>query len=258
MYTGVLVRLNFTFLVLYTGAVSLKYEIIHGPFWRIWNRGQSVCVLSFILAKCILYSWSCTTGMFYFPFIFRLFLCNIYSKLSLHYFQFPIYKYDPYSTLILVFVKKIHSSWSTEMKPNFTISRVRYDIMKSLKMKSPHVTIGSFDRPNLFYNVQPFDRGNAFLDKLVKEISTYVQKACSTIVYCTTIKDTEQVGFPFPLFPSVILTILHLIVYMDFKLKNLFGMIGSPVYEHTTHIILKSAHKSSWALWWLAFIFMVL
>lgn len=74
-----------------------------------------------------------------------------------------------------------------------TASRVRGDIVKSLKMQSPHVTIGSFDRHNLIYSVKPFDRGNAFLNELVDEISTCVRKAESTIVYCTTVKDVEEV-----------------------------------------------------------------
>ncbi|KAL8531340.1 hypothetical protein ACS0TY_008097 [Phlomoides rotata] len=71
--------------------------------------------------------------------------------------------------------------------------KVRGDIVKSLKMQSPHVTIGSFDRHNLIYSVKPFDRGNAFLNELVDEISTCVHKAESTIVYCTTVKDVEEI-----------------------------------------------------------------
>lgn len=72
-------------------------------------------------------------------------------------------------------------------------SRVRGDIVKSLKMQSPHVTIGSFDRHNLIYSVKSFDRGSAFLNELVDEISTCVHKAESTIIYCTTVRDVEEV-----------------------------------------------------------------
>ncbi|GER31514.1 ATP-dependent DNA helicase recQ [Striga asiatica] len=71
--------------------------------------------------------------------------------------------------------------------------KVRDDITKSLKMKIPHVTIGSFDRPNLFYSVKSFDRGNAFMNELVKEISTCIDKGGSTIIYCTTVKDVEEI-----------------------------------------------------------------
>ncbi|KAL0419366.1 UNVERIFIED_CONTAM: Werner syndrome ATP-dependent helicase [Sesamum radiatum] len=71
--------------------------------------------------------------------------------------------------------------------------KVRGDIINSLKMQNPHVTIGSFDRKNLFYTVVSFDRSNAFLNELVSEISAYVEKAGSTIIYCTTVKDVEQI-----------------------------------------------------------------
>ncbi|KAL0458980.1 UNVERIFIED_CONTAM: putative ATP-dependent DNA helicase RecQ [Sesamum latifolium] len=73
------------------------------------------------------------------------------------------------------------------------ISRVRGDIINSLKMQNPHVTIGSFDRKNLFYSVVSFDRSNTFLNELVSEISACVEKAGSTIIYCTTVKDVEQI-----------------------------------------------------------------
>ncbi|PIN07968.1 DNA helicase [Handroanthus impetiginosus] len=71
--------------------------------------------------------------------------------------------------------------------------KVRGDIVKSLKMQLPHVTIGSFDRQNLFYSVKSFDRSNAFLNELVTQISACVDKAGSTIIYCTTVKDVEQI-----------------------------------------------------------------
>ncbi|KAL2470842.1 ATP-dependent DNA helicase Q-like 4A [Abeliophyllum distichum] len=71
--------------------------------------------------------------------------------------------------------------------------KVRSDIISSLKMKNPHVTIGSFDRENLFYGVKYSDRSSAFMDELVKEISKYTNSRSSTIVYCTTVKDAEQI-----------------------------------------------------------------
>lgn len=75
-------------------------------------------------------------------------------------------------------------------------SRVRKDIMNSLKMRDPCVTIGSFDRKNLFYGVKSFSRGALFVDELVGEVSKCVATAGSTIIYCTTIKDVQQVILP--------------------------------------------------------------
>ncbi|KAJ4719262.1 ATP-dependent DNA helicase [Melia azedarach] len=49
--------------------------------------------------------------------------------------------------------------------------KVRMDIINSLKMKDPYVSIGSFDRKNLFYWASDG----------------------STIIYCMTIKDVEQI-----------------------------------------------------------------
>lgn len=72
-------------------------------------------------------------------------------------------------------------------------SRVRNDIINSLKMKDPYVSIGSFDRKNLFYGVKSFNRSQSSVNELVKEIAKYVASAGSTIIYCTTIKDVEQV-----------------------------------------------------------------
>ncbi|KAL0435168.1 UNVERIFIED_CONTAM: Werner syndrome ATP-dependent helicase [Sesamum radiatum] len=71
--------------------------------------------------------------------------------------------------------------------------KVRGDIINSLKMQNPRVTIGSFDRKNLFYSVVSFERNNTFLNELVSEISACVEKADSTIIYCTTVKDVEQI-----------------------------------------------------------------
>ncbi|XP_059626343.1 uncharacterized protein LOC132269235 [Cornus florida] len=71
--------------------------------------------------------------------------------------------------------------------------KVRNDIINSLKMKDPYVAIGSFDRNNLFYCVKSFNRGVSFVDEFIREISTYVANAGSTIIYCTTIKDVEEI-----------------------------------------------------------------
>ncbi|XP_019166938.1 PREDICTED: uncharacterized protein LOC109162707 [Ipomoea nil] len=71
--------------------------------------------------------------------------------------------------------------------------KVRRDIMNSLKMKDPHVAIGSFDRKNIFYGVKSFTHGSTFVNELVEEISKYVENANSTIIYCTTVKNTEEI-----------------------------------------------------------------
>ncbi|KAG2672760.1 hypothetical protein I3760_13G057900 [Carya illinoinensis] len=71
--------------------------------------------------------------------------------------------------------------------------KVRIDIISSLKLKDPYVAIGSFDRRNLFYGVKSFNRGQLFINELVREISKFVALSGSTIVYCTTIKDVEQI-----------------------------------------------------------------
>lgn len=72
-------------------------------------------------------------------------------------------------------------------------SRVRLDIIRSLKIKDPYVAVGSFDRTNLFYGVKSFNRGYSFLDEFIQEVSKSVASAGSTIIYCLTIKDVEQV-----------------------------------------------------------------
>ncbi|XP_057789662.1 uncharacterized protein LOC131006526 isoform X2 [Salvia miltiorrhiza] len=71
--------------------------------------------------------------------------------------------------------------------------KVRDDVVKSLKLQSPHITIGSFDRQNLFYSCKSFVKGSAFLNELVAEISTCVNKTESTIIYCITVKDVEEI-----------------------------------------------------------------
>ncbi|CAI8615658.1 unnamed protein product [Vicia faba] len=70
--------------------------------------------------------------------------------------------------------------------------KVRFDITNSLKMNNPYIVVGSFDRPNLFYGVKQFNRGQYFIDELVEEIPKEVANG-STIIYCTTIKDVEQI-----------------------------------------------------------------
>ncbi|OAY23976.1 ATP-dependent DNA helicase RecQ [Manihot esculenta] len=71
--------------------------------------------------------------------------------------------------------------------------KVRTDVINSLRMNDPYVAIGSFDRENLFYGVKHFNRGTLFVNELVQEISKFAGNGGSTIIYCTTIKDVEQI-----------------------------------------------------------------
>lgn len=71
--------------------------------------------------------------------------------------------------------------------------KVQMDIVNSLKMENPYVKIGSFDRGNLFYGVKSFNRSQSFVEELVQEVSKFVRTDGSTIIYCTTIKDVDQV-----------------------------------------------------------------
>lgn len=71
--------------------------------------------------------------------------------------------------------------------------RVRQDISTSLVLCSPHVVVGSFDRHNLFYGVKTCNRSMSFISELVKDVSKRSDVGESTIIYCTTIRDTEQV-----------------------------------------------------------------
>ena len=71
--------------------------------------------------------------------------------------------------------------------------RVQMDIVNSLKMRDPYVFVGSFDRKNLYYGVKSFSRNTQFMEEFVGEISKFAASSDSTIIYCTTVKDVEQV-----------------------------------------------------------------
>ncbi|RZB81059.1 ATP-dependent DNA helicase RecQ [Glycine soja] len=84
--------------------------------------------------------------------------------------------------------------YNNSRRTSYTVYfRVQYDIIGSLKLNYPFVTIGSVDRTNLFYGVKLLNRGQSFIDELVREISKEVTNGGSTIIYCTTIKDVEQI-----------------------------------------------------------------
>ncbi|CAN6468404.1 unnamed protein product [Victoria cruziana] len=71
--------------------------------------------------------------------------------------------------------------------------KVQEDIKCSLKLEDPFIAVGSYDRKNLFYSVGSFSHVASFRDELIKEVSKYVGDGASTIIYCTTIKDTEEI-----------------------------------------------------------------
>lgn len=65
--------------------------------------------------------------------------------------------------------------------------QVREDILKNLKMKNPAVFISSFDRPNIYLEVQP--KKNA-LDQVIACIKKYSGE--SGIIYCNSRKQVDE------------------------------------------------------------------
>jgi ATP-dependent DNA helicase RecQ len=65
--------------------------------------------------------------------------------------------------------------------------------VQSLKLQDAFTAISSFDRPNIFYGVKGLSRTTAFKEELAREILKDVDKSGSTIIYCTTVKDVEEV-----------------------------------------------------------------
>lgn len=66
--------------------------------------------------------------------------------------------------------------------------KVRADIADSLQLRQPFVAIGSYDRPNLFYEV----RFSSQVSDVVEEVK--VPCVGSTIVYCLTRNEVEAVA----------------------------------------------------------------
>ena len=67
--------------------------------------------------------------------------------------------------------------------------RVRDDIATSLHMRGHEMVVGSFDRPNIFYEVKP-DRS---MPALRRELIAAMQRGGSVIIYCLTKGDTDAV-----------------------------------------------------------------
>ncbi|KAF8750044.1 hypothetical protein HU200_012513 [Digitaria exilis] len=71
--------------------------------------------------------------------------------------------------------------------------RVRADIIESLKLLDPHIHIGSFDRPNLFYGAKCCERSVDFINQLKQDVTKSCESSESTIVYCATVRDAEKI-----------------------------------------------------------------
>lgn len=71
--------------------------------------------------------------------------------------------------------------------------RVRDDIRKSLQLRNPFEVVSSFDRPNIFYGAKYISRTYVFREELADEVKKDCKSEGSTIIYCTTIKDVEEV-----------------------------------------------------------------
>lgn len=69
-------------------------------------------------------------------------------------------------------------------------NRVQQDIIQQLELRQPKVHIASFNRPNLYYDVQPKQRQS--YKQLLKQIRSHQG---SGIVYCTSRRSVEEVAF---------------------------------------------------------------
>jgi ATP-dependent DNA helicase RecQ len=68
--------------------------------------------------------------------------------------------------------------------------RVREDIIQQLELRQPEVHLASFNRPNLYYEIQPKQRRS--YDQLLKQIRH--QKG-SGIVYCLSRRTVDEIAF---------------------------------------------------------------
>ena len=88
----------------------------------------------------------------------------------------------------------------TQINPNIPIialtatatPKVQSDIIKNLSLKNPNVFISSFNRPNLYYEIQPKIKKEQTLKSIVKFISQ--NKGKTGIIYTTNRKTTEELA----------------------------------------------------------------
>src|SRR3982751_3192597 len=70
--------------------------------------------------------------------------------------------------------------------------KVQSDIIKNLDLREPHIYTSSFNRPNLYYEIQPKIKKEQTLKSIVKFISQ--NKGKSGIIYTTNRKTTEELA----------------------------------------------------------------
>ena len=70
--------------------------------------------------------------------------------------------------------------------------KVQSDIIKNLDLKDPHIYTSSFNRPNLYYEIQPKIKKDQTLKSLVRFITQ--NKGKSGIIYTTNRKTTEELA----------------------------------------------------------------
>ena len=68
-------------------------------------------------------------------------------------------------------------------------NRVQQDIVERLNLRSPDIHVASFDRPNIYYEIQPKDRN--IYAKLLREIRN---ESGAGIVYCRSRKRVEEIA----------------------------------------------------------------
>ena len=68
--------------------------------------------------------------------------------------------------------------------------RVRHDIIQQLALKQPGIHIASFNRPNLYYEVQPKERQS--YNQLLKKIRSHKG---SGIIYCLSRRKVDEISF---------------------------------------------------------------
>ena len=69
--------------------------------------------------------------------------------------------------------------------------RVRQDILQQLMLREPGIHVASFNRPNLYYEVQPKERQS--YNQLLKKIRSH--KEGSGIIYCLSRRKVDEIAF---------------------------------------------------------------
>jgi len=74
------------------------------------------------------------------------------------------------------------------------VPRVQQDIISSLRLESPHIAKATFDRPNLAIAVTRKASSGGPSKSLEKVIKAIASSPGSTIVYCATIREVEEIA----------------------------------------------------------------